>query len=239
MTHFADGLRVGSGFYGRSIGNGTNPAGREEKGVQVHSDAQVSVVTLLGAPNTADVDAIVDSVYVTTTAGGSLTLSGALVSTGVATFDVPRNVTITSTGSNAAVTFTITGTDKYGAAMTEAIIGPTTVVGGTKAFLTVSAVATDLATTTAGTAIEIGTGDVLGLPYHLADLGKIASITENGLSVTGGSLLVGVTAAATATTGDIRGTFDPQTAMNGSVYVTLTMVVDASAKDQLYGVDQA
>jgi len=238
MTHFTDGLQIGSAYYGRNILDSGNPAGRHDKGVQVHDETAVAVVVQLGAPDTLDADGVCNGSYSTSTAG-TLTLNGALVSTSVATFDVPRAVSITATADNSGVTFTISGTDKYGHAVTEAIVGPTGTVTGKKAFLTVSGVANAGATTTGGAAIDIGTADVLGLPYLLDDLGKCAGHTENGLSVTGGTLVVGVTGTATATKGDTRGTIDPQTAMDGSTYVTLTMIVDASSKDMLYGVDQA
>ena len=237
MTHFTDGLRIGSAYYGRAV-NSTAAAGREDKGVSVHDEDNVAIVVQLGAPDALDADGVADGAYSTSTAG-SLTLAGALVSTGVATFDVPRAVSITATADNSSGTFTISGTDKYGHALTEAIVGPTGTVTGQKAFLTVSGVSNAGATTTGGAAIDVGTADVLGLPYLLDNLGKVAGHTENGLSVTGGTLVVGVTSAATATKGDVRGTIDPQTAMDGSTYVTLTMVVDASAKETLYGVDQA
>jgi len=239
MTHHKDGLQIGGAYYGRNILGSSNPAGRHDLGVQVHDESAVAVVVQLGAPATLDADGVVDGAYTTATAGGSFTLNGALVSTSVATFDVPRAVSITATADNSSVTFTISGTDKYGEALSEDIVGPTGTVNGQKAFLTVSGASSNLATTTAGDAINIGTADILGLPYLLDDLGKCAGHTENGLSVTGGTLVVGVTTAATATKGDTRGTIDPQTTMNGSTYVTLTMIVDASAKETLYGVDQA
>jgi hypothetical protein len=44
-------------------------------------------------------------------AAGALTLNGSLVTGGVATMDVGRRVSIASTGSDAAVVFTIKGTD--------------------------------------------------------------------------------------------------------------------------------
>ena len=52
-----------------------------------------------------------------------LTITGALASGGSVTFDEPRNVTITSTGDDTGVTFTVTGTDETGAAQTEEITG--------------------------------------------------------------------------------------------------------------------
>jgi hypothetical protein len=56
---------------------------------------------------------------------GDLTLDGADVTEGVATFDVPRKVTITSDTLNTGITLTVVGTDENGDAQTEAdITGP-------------------------------------------------------------------------------------------------------------------
>jgi len=78
----------------------------------------------------------------------SFTLGGALASGGTVTFTQPQHVTIYSAGDNSGVVFTVTGTDRYGNAMTETITGPNnTTVTGTKNFATVTDVASDGATT--------------------------------------------------------------------------------------------
>lgn len=76
---------------------------------------------------------------------GNLTLNGSAVSGGVATLDNARRVGITSASDDSALTFTITGTDRYGRAQTEIVTGasgtPSTVAESKKDFLTVSNVA--------------------------------------------------------------------------------------------------
>jgi len=91
---------------------------------------------------------------------GDLTITGALASGGVATMDYARHVLITSAGNDAARTYTITGTDRYGNAMTETINpGPNVgTVTGSKNFLTVTQVAIDAAAVGAN---EVGTADSL------------------------------------------------------------------------------
>jgi VCBS repeat-containing protein len=90
---------------------------------------------------------------------GNLTIAGALATGGVATFAIPRHVGIYAAGNESARTFTITGTDRTGKTMTEAITGPNaTTVYGAKNFKTVTQVAVDAAT--AGD-VEVGDGNKL------------------------------------------------------------------------------
>lgn len=57
------------------------------------------------------------------TAGTPLTLSGSLVTAGVANLVVPRRVIITSGGNDSGITFAIVGTDRYGRPQTEVLTG--------------------------------------------------------------------------------------------------------------------
>jgi hypothetical protein len=74
-----------------------------------------------------DADAICGSQTATATGGSSLNLTGVLATagSGTATFDVARHVGIHATGDNSAVTFSITGTDRYGSSLSESLAGPT------------------------------------------------------------------------------------------------------------------
>jgi len=56
-------------------------------------------------------------------AAGNLTLNGSLVTGGVATMDVARRVLLASSGNDATVVFTITGTDRNGNTQSEAVTG--------------------------------------------------------------------------------------------------------------------
>lgn len=90
---------------------------------------------------------------------GNLTITGALAAGGVATMDMARRVGIHGAGADSGRTFTITGTDRYGRALVEALAGPGTglTVNTKNDFLTVSKVAVDAGT--AG-AITVGTVNV-------------------------------------------------------------------------------
>jgi hypothetical protein len=72
---------------------------------------------------------------------GALNMNGALVVNGVAVFDQARQLAFVSTGSNVASTFTITGTDAFGAAQSEALVGGNnSTVVSTKNYKTVTSI---------------------------------------------------------------------------------------------------
>lgn len=198
---------------------------------QIHNCALAPVVRIdLGAPIAADPNGLVEGY---TGDAGAITMDGALVSNGVAVLDVPRNIVVDSGGADTAV-ITITGTDVYGVAMTESItLNGTTAVAGKKAFKTVTGIS-------AGAAVAngafIGTGDVLGLPVFLPNLANVIKESEDGAAPTAGTVVAGVSSVATATTGDVRGTYDPNSACNGSK----AFVLYAALPDPTYkGVAQA
>ena len=178
----------------------------------------------LGAVDTLDADGI--CVAATATGAATLSATGALVSGGVATFDVPRAVTLTSTGNNAAVVFTVTGTDKHGNAVVETITGiNNSSVAGKKAFKTVTSIASSAAVVGSLTA---GTNNVLGFDYRLDNKGECLGVYVDGVPETTLTLVTGfsATGTSTATTADVRGTFTPNTAPNGAKYFTAVMALD-------------
>lgn len=184
---------------------------------RIKRTASVNVVKVsLGAPDTADADGACASQALNTGAAG--VIAGALASGGVATFDVPRNVVAAWT--NTAV-ITVTGTDEYGNTVVESS-GSGTSLAGKKAFKTVTAVAVSANVT----GLTVGSGDVLGLPVFLANTGDVLKEQEDGSVPTAGTVVKGATATATATTGDVRGTYDPNSACDGSKAFDLLIVVD-------------
>lgn len=94
---------------------------------------------------------------------GALTLDGDLISGGVLTLSTAQHMSVTCAGSDAARTFTFTGTDTYGNALTEDIAGSAgTITKGAKNFKTVTSVTVDDAT--AG-AVTIGVLGELETPW--------------------------------------------------------------------------
>jgi len=115
------------------------------------SGSDVKAVFIQADTDAADADGIATSQ--TPSGAGNLTINGAKASGGVATFNAARQVTITSAGDDQARTFTITGTDVNGDALTEAVAGADTAAAtSTKHFLTVTQIAVDDATAGAVTA---------------------------------------------------------------------------------------
>ena len=221
MTHFSDGVRVGRSF---SL-NGAAPI----PGVPV-SPMFVYDVT----PVALDADGI--CAQQTLAGAGNALLNGALASGGTVTLDVPRNVIVDAAGAATAV-LTITGTDVYGVPMSEAItLNGTTAVAGKKAFKTI----TRVAASAAATDFFVGTGDVFGLPFR-ADSRNYCLTAWNGAFVTTGTFVAAVTTSpATTTTGDVRGTFAPADAADGSKQLTVWMFIeDDDTQTGLYGVTQA
>jgi len=87
----------------------------------------------------------------TPSGAGNFTINGDLQTDGVAEFDIPRHVSFTSEGDESGDTYTITGTDRDGVALSETITGPnTTTVNGLKNFKTITQIATS----------GIGTGNI-------------------------------------------------------------------------------
>lgn len=168
------------------------------------------VVLNLGSPGAADADG-----YVTTgaiTAAEGATLNGALVASGVgvANAETGRNVVAAWTGT---AVMTVTGTDMYGNTIVESS-GSGTSMTGKKAFKTVTAVSVSADVTGA----TVGTGDVIGLPSFLPSAGYILKELEDGAAATSGTTVAGlsVNTKSTATTADVRGTYDPNSACDGS-----------------------
>jgi|DEB0MinimDraft_4_1074332.scaffolds.fasta_scaffold73583_2 VCBS repeat-containing protein len=94
----------------------------------------------------ADTDALdADGICASQTSGataGTLTINGAKASGGVATLNSARQITLASAANLADKTFTITGTDANGDALTESLTGPNnSTVTSTKHFLTVTEIA--------------------------------------------------------------------------------------------------
>ena len=143
----------------------------------------------LGTVATGVTNSVVVSANMKTTAHTLVATEGtSVLASGILTFNVARNITITQTdagSTDARVPFIITGTDINGAAITESITpGATTVLTvGVKAFKTVSSIVSATwvinatGTSTADTVI-VGTGDIYGLPVAPAASGYALTILD-------------------------------------------------------------
>lgn len=187
------------------------------------------VLMTLGAPDVADANGISESQSVSL--GEEAVLDGAiadLAGGAYAEFDVPRNVVGAWTNS---ATITITGEDEYGNTVVETTGSAGTSHAGKKAFKKVTSIVPSANITGA----TFGTGDVLGLPIRLPQKGLVVREMEDGAAPSAGTLLAAVDSAATATTGDVRGTYEPNSACDGAkAFSLLAYVPDPSDT----GVDQ-
>jgi hypothetical protein len=142
--------------------------------------------------------------------------------------DVPRCVTVTAAGANTA-TFTIFGYDLYGQPMSQLIAAPSTsTVATTKAFKTVTQI---VASGAAGSNISCGYNDKLGLPVRVTDVGYVTSVKYNAtLAQDAGTFVAAdVTSPATTSTTDVRGSYTPSSACNGSKRLVMAIALPAIA----------
>jgi len=162
---------------------------------------------------------------VTSTSATLTTTAGAAV---VTTAGTPTGLTYTL--GVAPVTVTVSGFDFYGQAMSEAITSSaavSTAVNGLKAFYLVTSVSVSGAT---GTALTVGTTNVLGIPVRVSNVAYVASVKSNNtLAQDAGTFVAADTATATTTTGDVRGTYTPATASNGIVRTVMGILLPGIA----------
>ena len=238
----ADDLFSGEAYYG--------PANSGLRGIPLTPLALIN----LGAPIVGDTNALIvaatstelpdtETVTYTFPVVSASPQDGANVS-GV--LDFPRNITcLTTHGSSiVAMTVLVTGTDEYGVSMSELITiaatGTSEVDDGLKAFLTVTSIAITAASDAEANTLNMGFGDVLGLPYRVDSGGLIAVIEDNDPSpVSTGFLPAVTTDPATTTTGDVRGTYNPAQTLNGTLVTRLLVLVSArDTKVNAFGIDQ-
>lgn len=158
---------------------------------------------------------------------------------------IARNVRITCNGADQTGTFTVVGFDIYGNPMSETIAGTaasagtTVAVAGLKAFKYVRSVTP--AGTVNSTGVTVGTGDVIGFPLRVDHVGYI-DINFNSTAVTlGTGFTAAVTSTATATSGDVRGTYALQLASDGTRRLTVFIapaVANVGSTTGLLGVAQ-
>ena len=170
-------------------------------------------------------------------AAGNLTINGTLASGGVATLDVPRAVTVTSTGNDSPVNITITGTDAYGQTLVWTTTGPNAAATTSpKAFKTVTQVSVD--TAVVSTLIAIGTGDRFGFPLKVAKRSDVL-VWWDGTLTTTSSGFTAADSTGSAKSGDVRGTYSVQSAADATkVLDMIVFSADPDTTDGLFGTAQ-
>jgi len=154
-----------------------------------------------------------------------------------------RTLTFVSGGNDSGITFTVSGWDIYGFPMTETITGGNaTAANGAKAWKYISGITHS--GSVAGT-LTIGTNDVIGLPLQALRFGRVEIAYNNAwITANTGFTAAVTTSPATATTGDVRGTYALQSASDGTktiqVFITIppANLNTVNGAASVYGVTQ-
>lgn len=174
-----------------------------------------------------------------------VTLSIGGVNTAVLDLGTPRNLVTVVTHSSSVVAMTVThyGYDNYGHALTEVhtitATGTSKTVTGKKAFrywrrTTITAAADAEANT-----LNLGTGNVIGLPYRIDDKNQITPKVD-GFEDGSATIVVADTNTASGTTGDVRGTVAFNSAPNGTLRQAIDItVMNTDTSVGAFGVAQA
>lgn len=187
-------------------------------------------------PQTVDADALYASArpaalgnVAISAAGASITASTNAAGEVIYVLDCPRNITITSAGNDSGMTFLVTGANYLGQPLTQLITGGNaTGVASLKAFKSITTI---YASVRPASTIEIGVGDVFGLPYRVLTINHIVAVKWAAtLAADAATVVVGVaTSPATNLTGDTRGTVAPSSASNGTRRLTVSMFLPGIA----------
>lgn len=158
------------------------------------------------------------------------------------TMDVARNVQLTAThgSSIVAMTVSIFGLDWYGQLQTELLTltatGTSKTVAGKKTWSAIYEM--DLAATgnSQANTLNLGWANVLGLPYRIALVSELIPFGNNALDTSGTVVKADDTAPATNVTGDVRGTYTPSSAPDGTkTYEVWLTPDDPSTTTGLFG----
>lgn len=233
MPQFSDDLFLGSAqtYMGINVYSALNDPSQMDLGVGPLGRIYVwdTVPVALATNNIAT--ASVYTSTVTLTAGTGTTSVVRADGVTVVQLDVPRAVaTTTGAGSPTTRNVTISGYDYYGQPMSEVIATgavASTTVNGKKAFFQISGI------TISGSpvvTVAVGTTDILGVPVRMTNVAYVSSVRwDSTLAADAGTFVAAVTTAATTTSGDVRGTYVPSSATNGTKRLVMGVLLPAIA----------
>jgi hypothetical protein len=136
-----------------------------------------------------------------------------------------RNIRIIDSGDDSAGTFTVSGYDIYNFPMNEAIRGVASATAvGKKAFKYIKSI------TPSGVfnsiALTVGNGTAIGLPLRADTFPQMFGVYGNSTIITSaGFTAADTTSPATLITGDVRGTYVPQTTPTGLLKLTVYQAI--------------
>jgi len=230
MTNVGSPLRIGSA---RSAGIASGQPGAKSSPIYCYSVAPAT----LQVDNVAAAQTVTNAAF--TLAAGTGVTTTTINGTTYYDLGVARNIrAVGASASVAAVSITVTGRDEYFQAMTQAFSGPTgtATTSTTKAFRYVQTVTTNSNTTSA---VSIGTGDTIGMPYKMGSYGQALVWFNQSLITNSVGITVADTATPSATTGDVRGTYTLASASDGSKQLTFWIfVTDPDTLTAIYGATQ-
>lgn len=236
MPQYSDDLFLGSAvtYMGTNANAPLNDPSEMSVGVGPLGRIYVwDLVPLTKQTNNVSVAASYASAGFATLAAGTGTTS-VLRNDGVTVIqlDCARAVSITiGTGTISDETITVTGYDFYGQKMSEDIQTGTTqstTVNGLKAFYQISSVYVG---GDCGATVAVGTADIFGSPVRVTNLGYVGTLAwNNALARAAGTFVAAdTTSPATTTTGDVRGTYAPANAADGSKRLVAGLLLPALA----------
>jgi hypothetical protein len=205
------------------VGAATNPArSGERSGALMACLVQESFT-----PEVADADGVAESQSVVVLTSPLAVLDGILVSGGVATFDIPRNVVAGWTGT---AVLTVTGTDEFGRTVIEVSASGTSLTGS-KRFKTITSASFSADVTLA----SVGTGTKLGLTYK-PTVGGFIRGRLNEDTADAGTYPAPNRSTITSTSADERGMYAYAGTANGSNVFTVLYTVETGPQDSdLFG----
>jgi hypothetical protein len=163
----------------------------------------------------------------------------------VLTLDVPRNVTlaVTHSSSIASGTCLVSGFDEYKQPLSElvtiAAAGTSSAYSGKKAFKYIKSITFTASADMQANTINVGHGDVLGLPYKIAAVADVFQVYRNDVKDTSATITAGVTTTASTTTGDTRGTVATGIATDTTSVIVWAAINDPNTVTGLRGATQA
>lgn len=205
------------------------------------------------ANNIAAAQIAANAGYLTLATAAPIAATNNLI-TGV-TLDCQRGLTITGNANTAAANYVVYGLDNYLNAVGEQITGPVgaNTTTSVKTYRYVTAIHVSAGTVAN---VEVGTGDVFGLPYYLPSLTNgnaptaattradlvvspywnnlpiSFTINGNGALAASTAIVGGDARTATNATLDVRGTVTPPSASDGTKWLALHLMVAAAVPPQ-------
>lgn len=156
---------------------------------------------------------------------------------------IGRAVSVTGSALATGGNIIVRGYDIYGAAMAETIAAPAsaTTVNGKKAFKAIASVTPQF---TDAHNYSIGTADIFGFPLAVYNFGNVDIVWNNARITASTGWLTADVNTATATTGDVRGTYAVQSASDNSKRLQVLLTVSpwnaeaATGATSLFGMAQ-